>query len=192
MKDLPVDVLRKIASYTIGDPKYLKIRYNHIEALERIQNKYKISRLGPKITRHLKSRNKIYIIEYCIMREGVPISLKGIDGIEDIITEENKELLSLIYEEVEDDLNYKVKLDIEVQLVAKLPEKEYGENEFSYREIYFMNDFDEYVDEDNIDEILEKAVEEIQEDIEEDRDKDSIIGIQAFHFKFVIIEDIYY
>ena len=59
-------------------------------------------------------------------------------------------------------------------------------------EIYFTNDFDEYVDEDNIDEILEKAVEEIQEDIEENRDKDSIIGIQAFHFKLVIIEDIYY
>ena len=54
-----------------------------------------------------------------------------------------------------------------------------------------MNDFDEYVDEDNIDEIWEKAVEEIQEDIEEDRDKDSIIGIQAFHFELVIIEDIY-
>ena len=51
--------------------------------------------------------------------------------------------------------------------------------------------FDEYLDEDNIDTILEKAVEEIQEDIDEDRDKDSIIGIQAFHFK-LIIEDIYY
>ena len=86
-------------------------------------------------------------------------------SIEDIITEEQEELLSLIYEEVEDDLNYRVKLDIEVQLVAKLPEKEYGENEFSYREICFMNDFDEYLDEDNIDTILEKAVEEIQEDI---------------------------
>ena len=76
------------------------------------------------------------------MREGVPFSLKS---IEDILTEE-KELLSLIYEEVEDDVNYRVKLDIEVQLVAKLPEKEYGENEFSYREIYFMYGFDEYVD----------------------------------------------
>ena len=119
----------------------------------------------------------------------MPFSL---NSLEDIITEEKEELLSLIYEEVEDDLNYRVKLDIEVQLVAKLPEKEYGENEFSYREIYFMNDFDEYVDEDNVDEILEKAVEEIKTDIEEDQDKDSIIGIQAFHFKFVIIEDIYY
>ena len=54
------------------------------------------------------------------MREGVPFSLKS---VEDIITEEKEELLSLLYEEVEDDLNYRVKLDIEVQLVAKLPEK---------------------------------------------------------------------
>ena len=76
--------------------------------------------------------------------------------------------------------------------MAKLPEREYGENEFSYRETYFMNDFDEYVDEENVDEILEKAVAEIKTDIEEDRDKDSIIGIQAFHFKSIIIEDIYY
>ena len=35
--------------------------------------------------------------------------------------------------------------------------------------------------------MLEKAVEEIQKDIDEDNDKDSIIGIQAFHFKFLII-----
>ena len=58
VKDLPVDVLSKIASYKIGDPKYLKIKFCHIEALKRIQNKYKISRLGPEIARHLKSRKK--------------------------------------------------------------------------------------------------------------------------------------
>ena len=45
------------------------------------------------------------------MREGVPFSLKS---TKDIITEEQEELLSLIYEEVEDDLNYRVKHDIEV------------------------------------------------------------------------------
>ena len=50
------------------------------------------------------------------MREEVPFSLKS---IEDIITEEQEELLSLIYEEVEDDLNYRVELDIEVQLAAR-------------------------------------------------------------------------
>ena len=72
----------------------------------------------------------------------------------------------MIYDEVEDDLNYRVKLDIEVQLVAKLPEKEYGENEFSYREIYFMNGFDEYVDKDNMGDLLDTAVEEIKTCIE--------------------------
>ena len=44
-----------------------------------------------------------------------------------------------------------------------------------------MHDFDEYVDEDNIEDVLNKADEEINTDIEEDQDKDSIIGIQAFH-----------
>ena len=50
-----------------------------------------------------------------------------------------------------------------------LPDKEYGENEFSFREIYFLNDFDEYVDEDNIDEVLNKSVEEIKTDIRRPR-----------------------
>ena len=38
-KDLPVDVLGKIVSCKIGGPKYMKIKYCHIEALKRIQNK---------------------------------------------------------------------------------------------------------------------------------------------------------
>ena len=74
------------------------------------------------------------------------------------------------YDEVaEDNLNFGVKVDIEVQIVAQLPDKEYGENEFSFREIYFLNDFDEYVDEDNIDEVLNKSVEEIKTDIRRPR-----------------------
>ena len=52
--------------------------------------------------------------------------------------------------------------------MAKLPDKEYGEHEFSFREIYFMNGVDEYVDEDNIDEVLNKAV-EIETDIRRPR-----------------------
>ena len=52
------------------------------------------------------------------MREGVPFNF---NSIEDRIREEKEELVSSI----EDDLSYKVKLDIEVQIVAKLPEKEY-------------------------------------------------------------------
>ena len=44
----------------------------------------------------------------------------------------------------------------------------------------------------DIDDVLNKADEEIDTDIEEDQGKDSIIGIQAFHFELIIIEDIYY
>ena len=83
MKDLPVNVLSNIVSYTHGEPEYVKIKYS--ESLKRIQNKYKISRLGPKMTRQLKSRKKLYKIEYCIMREGVSFSLKS---IEDLMTEQ--------------------------------------------------------------------------------------------------------
>jgi len=55
-----------------------------------------------------------------------------------------------------------------------------------------MHDFDEYVDESNIEDVLNEADEEINADIEEDQDKDSIIGIQASHFELIIIEYIYY
>ena len=60
----------------------------------------------------------------------------------------------MIYDEGEEEVNFGVKLAIEVQKAAQLPDKEYGESEFSFREIYFMNDFGEYyeyVDEDTID-----------------------------------------
>ena len=61
----------------------------------------------------------------------MPFDLKNIGNI---ITEEKEELLSLIYEEVEEDnLIFRVKFDIEVQIVAKFPDKKYGDNEFNYR-----------------------------------------------------------
>ena len=124
------------------------------------------------------------------MREGVPFDLKNIGNI---ITEEKEELLSLIYEKVEkDNLIFRVKFNIEVQIVAKFPDKEYGDNEFNYREIWFMHDFNEYVNEDNIENVLNKADKKINTDIEENQDKDSIIGIQLFHFELIIIENIYY
>ena len=131
IKDLPVDVLSKIVSYKIGEPEYVKIK--HSETLKRTQNKYKISRLGPKIDKKIRQRNKMCIIEHCIMREEVPFSLKSLGNN---ITEEKEELLFLINEEVEeDDSNFRVKLDIEVQIVAKLPDKDYGDNELSFRNL---------------------------------------------------------
>ena len=84
-KDLPVDVLGKLFFIKL-ETLNMKIKYCHIEALKRIQNKYTISRLGPKIAKNIWNQEK-HIIEYCIMREGVPFSLKS---SEDIITEEKK------------------------------------------------------------------------------------------------------
>ena len=57
MKGLPVNVLSNFVSYTLREPEYVKIK--HSEALKRTQHKYKISRLGPKMTRHWKSRKHI-------------------------------------------------------------------------------------------------------------------------------------
>ena len=93
----------------------------------------------------------------------------------------------MIYEEVEEDnLNSGVKLDTGV---AKLQVKNMETmNLVIYREIYFMHDFDEYVDEDDIDDVLNKADEEINTDKEENQAKDSIIGMQAFHFELITIE----
>ena len=185
VKNLPENVLRNIIEFKLGEPEYVKIK--HSEALKRIQNKYKITRYGvKKTTKRLKHSKKLYKMEYCITREGVPFSLKSIASI---ITGEQEEILSLIYEEVEDSLDFKVELEIEAQIVAKLPDREYGENEFSYREIYFIDDFDDdYVNQYNLSQTLNQAVDEIQEDIDEDPEKDSILGIQAFHFKLTVID----
>ena len=50
-----------------------------------------------------------------------------------------------------------------------------------------MNDFDEYVDEDNIDEVLHKAVEEIKTAIEGDQDNDSIIEYKPFILSYQLL-----
>ena len=184
LKDLPADVLSKIVSYKIGDPKYLKIKFNHIEALKRIQNKYKITRFEPKINRKRKrGKTKAFFCEYGIMRE-VPFSAKG---IYDIITNEKEELLTLIYEEMEDRTDFDTTLEIELKIVARLPDKEYGENEFSFRDVDFYYEFDEYVNEYSLYTVLKQAGEDIYEyEIEEDPNKTSIIGVQAFNFKLSI------
>lgn len=56
MKDLPAGVLSNIVSFTHGEPECVKIK--HSEALKIIQNKYKISRLGPKIERMTRLTKK--------------------------------------------------------------------------------------------------------------------------------------
>ena len=182
MDNLPVDVLEKILSYTHGEPKYMKIKNS--EVLKKIQNKYKIERIGPNIKRKIKRGiTKAFFGEYCIIRD-VPFSINSIDNI---ITNEKEELLSIIYEEMEDRTEFDTTLEIELKIVARLPDKEYEENVFSYRNVEFVYEFDEYVNEYNLSKVLQQAIEDIYEyEIENDPYKEYIIGVQYFNFKLSI------
>ena len=114
----------------------------------------------------------------------VPFS---VNSIYDIITNEKEELLSLIYEEMEDKTDFDTTLEIELKIVARFPDKEYEENVFSYRDVDFNCEFDEYVNEYNLSTVLQQAGEDIYEyEIEEDPDKASIIGVQSFTFKLSV------
>ena len=53
------------------------------------------------------------------MREGVPFT---IDSIEKMILKEEDELRSLTYEEVENNLDFKVKLEVMAEIVARHPD----------------------------------------------------------------------
>ena len=66
--------------------------------------------------------------------------------------------------------------------MAKLPDKEYGETEFSFRDIYYHSQYYEDTNEDDLGEILNAAVGEVKSHIEEDQDKDSIM-----EYKHVIL-----
>ena len=57
VKDLPLEVLSKIVSYKSEYPENQILPY--IEALKRIQNKYRITKTQPKITTYrLRKGNK--------------------------------------------------------------------------------------------------------------------------------------
>ena len=184
VKDLPVDVLSKIASYKIGDPKYLKIKYNHIETLKRIQNKYKIITTEPEFTTYkLRTNNNRKCVrrEYLVIRD-VPFK---IESLERIIRKQERELLSLIYEEVEDEQNFSAQLIVKADVVVKDPNKEYEDEEFEYQKALVC--FDE-INEDNSFPALQDIVEELMDEIKDDREQYNVIGIQAFHFRLRITE----
>ena len=64
--------------------------------------------------------------------------------------------------------------------MAKLPDKEYGETEFSDRDIYYHSQYYEDTNEDGLGEILNAAVDEVKSNIEEDQDNDSIMEYKHF------------
>ena len=57
MNELPVDVLSKIVSYKIGEPKYFRLKHNN--ALKQIQRKYKPTTYGLETNMNCRRDNII-------------------------------------------------------------------------------------------------------------------------------------
>ena len=72
-----------------------------------------------------------------------------------------KKTLSLIYEEMEEETESDTTLEIELEFIARLPNKEYDEHLFDFRNVNWWYAFDERVNEDSLDSVLQQAGEDV-------------------------------
>ena len=114
------------------------------------------------------------------MREGVPFK---IDSVEKMILKEEDELRSLIYEEVEDNLDIKVKLEVMAEIIARHFDIKYEHDEFEHDAVIGIVDGS---DENNSFLPLLDLSKELTNEIRIVRRQIKIIGIQAFTFKLII------
>ena len=75
------------------------------------------------------------------------------------------------YTYVDDDDNFYSKSGYQSRSSSKIARQRNDQHDFRFGDIDSYCEFDEYGDEDNVDEVLDKTLEEIQQDIEEDYDK---------------------
>ena len=182
INELPADVLKNILSYTLGEPAYIKIK--HSEALRKKQRKYKITTTEPEFTTYKlrTNNNRKYVRrEYWVIRGG-PFK---IENLKRVIRMQERELLSLIYEEVEDEQHFSAKLIVKADVVVKDPNKEYEDEEFEYQKA--LAHVDE-INEDNSFPALQDIEEELMDEIKDYQAQYNVIGIRAFHFKLRITE----
>ena len=183
-------------SYKHGKPEYMRIKHNHNEALKRIQTNYKIKTTESQtIYKYLKlvsgGTQKQVKRGYDIERR-VPF---GMDGIESIINKQTDELLSLIYEEVEDNTDFQAKLDVFLDIRVRHSEREYKEGMFSSLSISFcpydLNE-DNYINinEHNMNKVLSEAVKHLKNGIQNLHRCFYCFGIKSFGFRLIIKEDV--
>ena len=189
---LPVDVLKGIISYKLGEPEYLKIKHNHIKTLKRIQQQYKINRIETK--RKTKRRTvvggddiKRHVIEYYISRNK-PLSIKS---IEDIVFNENENLDCLL-DGIETDNSYGEVIIVEVNMFVRFHHFNYYEDdEFSTSSFYFRSD--DVVDNitiDNIADVMRVAHQTIDSRMEDARSRMNFEGVQNIRFKLMVDEPV--
>ena len=108
-----------------------------------------------------------------------------IDSIEKMILKEEDELHSLTYEKVENNLEFKVKLEVMAEIVARHPDIKYEHDEFEHHASIGIVDGS---DENNSFLPLLDLSKDLTKEIRIVRQQIKIIGIQAFTFKLTILE----
>ena len=120
--------------------------------------------------------------EYSVIRDK-PFKIENLKWI---IQKQEKALLSLIYEELDDEQNFSTTLVVKADVVARdNPNKNYEDGEFEYRKTLAC--FDE-INEDNSFPALQDIVEELMDGIRELQELHNVIGIRALRFKLRITE----
>ncbi|MCR9134317.1 MAG: hypothetical protein NXI08_17245, partial [bacterium] len=156
---LPVEVLKNIIAYKLGEPEYLKIKHNHDKTLKRIQQRYKINRTETK--RKTKRYTvvggddiKRHVIEYYISRN-IPLNIKS---IKDIVFNE-QENLDCLLDGIVDDEGYEVTLIVEASLFVRFHHFNcYEDDEFSTFTFHVHSDSFVYnVNQDNIADVMRAA-----------------------------------
>ena len=191
MTNLPVEVLKSIISYKLGEPEYLKIKHNHIKTLKRIQQRYKIDRTETK--RKTKRYTvvdgddiKRHVIEYYISRN-IPLSIKS---IKDIVFNENENLDCLL-DGIETDNGYEAVIIVEVNMFVRFHHFNYEDNHFNTFSFYFRSD--DVVDNitiDNISEVMMEAHQTIYRCIDDERSRMNFGGVQNIRFKLIVDEPV--
>ena len=169
---LPVDVLKGIISYKLGEPEYLKIKHNHIQTLKRIQQQYKINRTETKRkTKRYTVEDgddiKRHVIEYYITRNK-PLSIKS---IEDIVFNENENLGCLL-DGIETDNSYGEVIIVEVNMFVRFHHFNYEDDHFNTFSCHFhSDDFVDNITIDNITEVMIEAHQTIYRCIDSERSR---------------------
>ena len=191
MTNLPVEVLKSIISYKLGEPEYLKIKHNHIKTLKRIQQRYKIDRTETKRkTKRYTVEDgddiKRHVIEYYISRN-IPLSIKS---IKDIVFNENENLDCLL-DGIETDNGYETVIIVEVNMFVRFHHFNYEDNHFNTFSFYFRSD--DVVDNitiDNISEVMMEAHQTIYRCIDDERSRMNFGGVQNIRFKLIVDEPV--
>ena len=169
INELPADVLSKIASYRIGEPKYMKFKYNN--ALKQIQQKYKPRTYGLETNMNCRRDNIFESINF-----EIETKVKGKTYVLDLILKQTEYIKKIINQS---HLMY-IQPDMEKILFIKLECDEDHYNNFFYAEWQTnMNNIQEALNE------IHKTMSDMMDDFCENEYE--IVRLNKLYFTIQII-----